>query len=99
MSGFSNITTVIILAIVAFAMGSVIWYLSYRKWFNYRVLLTSLLIPCCIQLATTYLAYMTGFHANSPPAALYLHLTLFISAGPLAVPAVFLTFFIVTSDQ
>ncbi len=99
MSGFSNITTVIILAIVAFVMGLVIRYLSYKQFFNTRVLLISFLILCCIQLATTYLAYMTGFHANPPPAAFYLHLTIFISAGPLAAPCAFLAFFIIVSDQ
>ena len=99
MSEFSNITTVIILAIVAFVMGLVILYLSYKQFFNTRVLLMSFFIPCCFQLATTYLAYMTGFHANSPPAAFYLHLSIFISAGPLAAPGVFLAFFIIVSDQ
>ena len=52
-----------------------------------------------LQIAATYFAYMTDLQVNSPPAALYLHLTFFISAGPLAALASFLTFFIIISDH
>jgi hypothetical protein len=56
------------------------------------------LIPCGLHLASTYLAYMTDIHVTSPPAAYYLHLTLFISAGPLGAPTVLLASFILTCD-
>ena len=52
-----------------------------------------------LQIAATYFAYMTDMQVDSPPASLNLHLTFFISAGPLAALASFLTFFIIISDQ
>ena len=97
MSGFSNFTA-IILAIIAYPFGWLIWYLSYKRSFTYWVIFVCSLIPCGLHLTSTYFAYMTDLTANSPPAAFYLHLTLFFSAGFFSAPAYFLASFILTCD-